>query len=345
MRYLALITLFVLVSCGSQVKSYKIQVVSEELIAPSFMNLVNTSTAEDLECLKMEFQISGVSEGKEAFSLVTGEGSLDIDSMVADLRSGNTITLSSLVGGWDSPAQIEPNFALTSLKILVNGYYSLCHKGKPINILFYGEESFSEPELASDSLVIPLIVSTLMPVNAVKKNRDQLDQFHRVNKHITYVLLNHKKDKFSTIPHFCSDSKAGGNKPNSISITPHFVKLTEDSKYEITDPMFSSSYSGYFNHDFNFIEKEDDDLSSFPYMMLLPTFTHLPYDIKYQQGTGDGCEDGLSLFTRIRVSSQKREECHDETDKILVCSVDWDLKDDRRQAHRCSCDDLPDLEN
>ena len=339
-KFIFFMIFLLLQSCGEEIKSYQLNIMSEKLFTPSFMKLVNTSTAEDLDCLKMEFQISGVSDGKEAFNLVVAEGSINIDAIISELRSGKTVTLGTLVNGWDSPAQIEPNFTLSSLKLLINGYYSLCHKGKPINVLFLGEEDFTESELQGDTLEVPLIVSTLMPVNASEKNLTRLDKFHQTVDHLTYVLLDHKKDKFSTTPFFCSDSKVSGNIPNRISITPYFIRINESLGYEVTDPMFSSSYEGYFKHDFNFIEREKKDLSTRPFMNLLPTFSHLPYDITYRQGSGDGCEIGSSLKTRINVSKAKRKECHSKKNKMFICSVDWDLKDDGLQNHLCSCEDI-----
>jgi|GEM_PF-4612080 len=327
-----------LTACGSNTKDYKLNVLGASLFDESALKLVNDSSISDLDCLKMNFSISGISGDKEAFIPFYAEGILNLDPLINKLNQGEKVTLTDMMNAWSSPASISLDSSVKELTLLVNGFYSLCYKGKPINVMFSGESNFSDTELNSTDLDITLTASTLLPVNATSSNLKKADNFYDDVDNFAYVLITHNKDKFNTLPFSCSDIKSAGSTPNKIQVKPYFLRKNKDKSYTITDEfMFDASYSGYFRHDFNFIERDTNNFSSLlSSMILLPVFTDIKYEIIYTQGTGDQCTPSDSLSSVLKITKKDKANCPYSKNKILACSVDWD-ETSSLQRHDCKC--------
>lgn len=338
MKKIILIQLL-LSGCGEgEIKKYELNIMESGLFDDSALRLVNSSSVSDLECLKMNFSVSGISDGKEAFIPFFSDGVLTLDNLIVKLSQGEEVTLTDMVNAWSSPASISIDSSIKDLKLLINGFYSLCYKGKPVNIMFSGENDFSESDLDGDALDVSMTASTLMPVNASDTYVSRAAEFDKTVDDFTYVIIAHQKDKFNTVPFACSDLKKAGSTPNKIQVKPYFFTLNEDGTYATTEEsMFDDSYSGYYRHDFNFIEKGTDNFADlFPSMLLFPVFTAVDYEILYTQGTGDQCTLGDTLSSKLKISKKDKADCPYSEGKILLCSVDWD-DTTALQKHSCRC--------
>jgi hypothetical protein len=327
-----------LTACGASTKNYKLNVLGASLFDQSTLSLVNNSSVSDLDCLKMNFSVSGISGDKEAFIPFYAEGILNLDPLIAKLSEGKEVTLTDMIKAWSSPASISIDSSIKDLRLLVNGFYSFCYKGKPINIMFSGESTFSDSDLNSTGLDMKLTASTLLPVNATSSNIKKAGSFDKHVDNFTYVLITHNKDKFNTLPFSCSDIKSAGSTSNTIQIKPYFLRKNENKSYAVTEEfMFDASYSGYFRHDFNFIERDTDNFSSLlSSMILLPVFTGIKYEIIYTQGTGDQCTPSDTLSSVLQITKKDKANCSYADNKILACSVDWD-ETSSLQSHDCQC--------
>ena len=329
---------FLLTACGASTKNYKLNVLGASLFDESTLNLVNNSSVSDLDCLKMNFSVSGISGDKEAFIPFYAEGILNLDPLIAKLSEGKEVTIADMMNAWSSPASISIDSSIKDLTLLVHGFYSFCYKGKPINIMFSGESTFSDSDLNSTGLDMKLTTSTLIPVNATSSNIEKAASFDDDVDNFTYVLITHSKDKFNTLPFSCSDIKSAGSTSNQIQMKPYFLRKNKNGSYAVTkDFMFNDSYSGYFRHDFNFIERDEDNFSTLlSSMILLPVFTGIKYEIIYTQGTGDQCTPRDSLSSVLQITKKDKANCSYADNKILACSVDWD-ETSSLQSHDCQC--------
>lgn len=338
---LSFFILFFILNCGNENKQYKVNVITKSLFEDSFFTLLNTASNDDLACLKMSFQVTGISDGAEAFTPVRQEGTIDLDRVIERMNRGERITLETLVISWDSPVSITISDSVKNLKILINGFYALCYRGKPVNVVFFGEKEFKESELGTNSLVIPLTATTSMPVNATRENFDKIKRFYNESENLVYTIINHNQDALSTTPFYCSDTKVAGNTPNKVKLNPRFLQLDATSGYLENEIMFDDEYLGYYYHDFNYIETDNSTIIALlPNMMVLPIFSNLPYEITYTQGTGDGCSNRKSITTKLKVTKDQRDSCDASRNKFLVCDIDWDIRVPL-QNHVCTCRGIP----
>ena len=115
---------FLLTACGASTKNYKLNVLGASLFDESTLNLVNNSSVSDLDCLKMNFSVSGISGDKEAFIPFYAEGILNLDPLIAKLSEGKEVTIADMMNAWSSPASISIDSSIKDLTLLVHGFYS-----------------------------------------------------------------------------------------------------------------------------------------------------------------------------------------------------------------------------